>query len=108
MKKKFKDTGEASLFPGIVTIVIILLLQACNRYPPVPRPPPIPILPRFEWLVVGLIIFAGAVLWKKVIFKEPVREEYLTEAINDINDQLLEIEKKIDELKKDRDRSDED
>ena len=70
-----------------------------------PGPPPPPMFPGFEWLIIGLIVFVSIFLWKEISFKEPLKTNYLTEAINAINRQLKELEKKIDELGKKQDQS---
>jgi len=93
MNQKLKKTQ------GIYFIGIIALLAGCT-----PGPPPPPIFPGFEWLIIGFIIFVSIFLWKKISSKEPVKTDYLTEAINAINKQLKELEKKIDELGKKQDQ----
>ncbi|RLB79421.1 MAG: hypothetical protein DRH24_12625 [Deltaproteobacteria bacterium] len=91
MDKKSKKTK------WIYLISIIPLLAGCAPGPPLP-----PIFPGFEWLIIGFTIFLGIFVWKKYSSEEPVKTNYLTGAINDINHKLKELEKKIDELEKNR------
>ncbi len=81
---------------------LIFLLTGCAPGPPLP-PPPL-IFPGFGWLIIGLIIFLFIFLWKKYESDKPIKTDYLTEAINAINQQLKELEKKIDELAKKQDQ----
>ena len=74
---------------------IFVFLTSCT-----PGPPPPPIFPGFEWIILASVIFLGVFLWKKYLTKDPIKTNYITEALNAINQQLKELEKKIDELEK--------
>ncbi len=86
----------------ICLISSVFMLTGCAPGPPLPPPPMI--FPGFGWIIIGLIVFLSIVLWKKIPPNEPIKIDYLTEAINAINKQLKELEKKIDELGGEQDR----
>jgi len=90
INKKLKKTKL------IYFIGILALLTGCAPGPP----PPPPIFPGFEWVIIALVIFLGVILWKKYSAKEPLKTDYITEALNAINQQLKELEIKIDALEK--------
>jgi len=76
----------------IYTLGILAFLTSCT-----PGPPP-PIFPGFEWVIIAVLIFLGVFLWKRYSTQEPLKTNYITDALNAINQQLKELEKKIDEL----------
>ncbi len=90
MKKILKSKKWLGLvFMGII-------LTACA-----PGPPPPPVFPGFEWMMVALlIIVAGVLLWRKLDVSHPKQEDHLSEVLNDIHRQLKKMEKKIEELEK--------
>ena len=76
--------------------VLALLATGCA-----PGPPPPPVFPGFEWIIVAvLVIAAGILLWRKLDVSQPKKEDHLTEVLNDIHHQLKNLEKKIDKLDK--------
>ena len=83
----------------IYSLGILAFLTSCA-----PGPPPPPIFPGFEWVIIAVVIFLGVFLWKKYLTKEPLKTNYITEALNAINQQLKELEKKMDELEKKQDQ----
>ncbi len=93
MNKKLKITKL------IYFLSILVLLTSCAPGPPLP-----PIFPGFEWVIIALVIFLGVILWKRYLTQEPLKTNYITEALNAINQQLKELEKKIDELEKKQDQ----
>ncbi len=80
----------------------IVLLTGCAPGPPPPLPP---IFPGFEWIIIAVVIFLGVFIWKRYSAKEPLKTNYITEALNAINQQLKQLEKKIDELEKKQDQN---
>ncbi len=82
----------------IYFIAIFPLLNGCA-----PGPPPPPIFPGFEWVIIAVVIFLGFFLWKRLSTQKPLETNYITDALNAINQQLKELEKKIDELEKKQD-----
>jgi len=88
----YKQARNISLIFGM-----FFLLTGCAPGPPIP-----PIFPHFEWLIITfiLIVFFCILGWQKFLPEKPVKIDYLTEALNAINQKLIELEKKIDELEK--------
>ncbi len=79
-----------------VLMLAVFFLAGCT-----PGPPPPPIFPGFEWLVVGFIVLIAAILlWRRCSPKETSKTDYLTDAINAMSKRIEELEKKIDELNK--------
>ncbi len=74
---------------------ILVFLTSCA-----PGPPPPPIFPGVEWIIIAVVIFLGVFLLKRVPVKKPEETNYITDALNAINQQLKELEKKIEELEK--------
>ncbi len=82
--------------------LLALLATGCA-----PGPPPPPLFPGFEWIIVAiLIIAAGILLWRKLDVSQPKKEDHLTEVLNDIYRQLKNLEKKIDQLEKQNKKED--
>jgi hypothetical protein len=81
----------------------ILLVSGCA---PGPLPPIFPGLIGFGlgWLVVGLLVWIGFLLWKKHGSAESLKADYLTEALNAINKRLTILEDKIEALGQRKDR----
>ncbi len=79
----------------IYSLGILAFLTSCA-----PGPPPPPIFPGFEWVIIAVVIFLGVFLWKRYSTQEPLKTNYITDALNAINQQLKELEKKIDALEK--------
>ena len=80
----------------IFLLGILVFLTSCAPGPP----PPPPIFPGFEWVIIAAIILFGIFLLKTFSTKKPLETNYITDALNAINQQLKELEKKIDALEK--------
>ena len=80
----------------IFLLGILVFLTSCAPGPP----PPPPIFPGFEWVIIAVAIFLGIFLLKRASTKNPLETNYITDALNAINQQLKELEKKIDALEK--------
>ncbi len=80
-------------------LTIILPVAGCAPGPP---PPVFPGLLGFGlgWLAVGVLIWIGILLWKRQGPPEPCRTDYLTEALNAVNERLVILEEKIEQLGK--------
>ena len=75
---------------------LVLLVTGCA-----PGPPPPPVFPGFEWIIVAvLVIAAGVLLWRKLDVSRPTKDDHITEVLNDIHRQLKTLEKKMDKLEK--------
>ncbi len=94
MYKQSKNTPL--IFFGLVA-----LLSGCAPGPPLP-----PIFPGFDWLIMAfvIVVFSGVFGWRKFSSEKPVKTDYLAEALNAINQKLIELEKKIDILEKKQDQ----
>ncbi len=79
----------------IYLLGVLVFLTSCS-----PGPPPPPIFPGFEWVIIAVVILLGVFLLQRVPTKKPLETNYITDALNAINQQLKELEKKIDELEK--------
>ena len=84
---------------SIYFLGIFIFITGCT-----PGPPPPPLFPGFEWLIIALAIFLAVFLWKRYLTEKPLKTNYLTDALNAINQQLKILEKKIDELEKKQDQ----
>ena len=91
-----KSSNKTKLF---YLLGILAFLTSCAPS----MPPPPPIFPGFEWIIIAVIIFLGVFLLKRTQDKKPEDTNYITDALNAINQQLKELEKKIDELEKKQD-----
>jgi len=80
-------------------VMFLFLLAGCA---PGPSPPPfmgsIGVF-LMGWILIGLIVLIVIILWKKNDSTSG-RRTYITDAINDINERLKDLEKKIDKLYK--------
>lgn len=73
---------------------MVLLVSGCA-----PGPPPPPVFPGLEWIIVAvLVIAAGILLWRKLDVSRPSKDDHLTEVLNEMNRQLKNLEDKIDKL----------
>ncbi len=92
MMKRLKE----KYFKWIFMFIVVLLATGCA-----PGPPPPPIFPGFEWIIVAvLVIAAGVLLWRKLDVSQPKKEDHFAEALNAIHHQLKELEEQIDRLEK--------
>ncbi len=81
---------------------VILLVTGCA-----PGPPPPPVFPGFEWIIVAvLVIAAGVLLWRKLDVSQPKKEDHFTEVLNDIHRRLRDIEEKLDKTDKKENKND--
>jgi len=78
---------------------VILNVSGCA---PGPLPPLFPGLVGFGlgWLAVGLLVWIGFLMWKKYGSTDPLKTDYLTEALNAVNRRLSALEEKIEELRR--------
>ncbi len=77
-----------------------LLLQGCTLGPP---PPCIgdPRIFGMGWLILPLIIILIIIFWKKSNTTEQTSSiDYLVEALNDINERLKKLSKRLDDMEK--------
>jgi hypothetical protein len=79
----------------IYFFIAAVLLTGCA-----PGPPPPPIFPGFEWLIIVIAVLAAVIIWKEYISANPRKTEHLTEALNEIHQQLKELEKKLNDIEK--------
>jgi len=84
---------------GIIVGLFFPFMGGCA-----PGPPP-PLLGGpgafgIGWIILGLIAVGVAVLWKKSNDKRPPKTDYITNALNDINDRLKNLEEKIKRLER--------
>ncbi|GEM_PF-6864911 len=84
----------------IYSVEIIFFLTGCAPGPPLP-----PFLPGLGWLVAGLAIGLGIILWKKNTLTAPVKTHYVTEILNTINQHLQNLEKRMNQLEKKLDQN---
>jgi len=88
--KKFMKKGKKWFWLLVITIMV----TGCA-----PGPPPPPIFPGLEWIIVAvLVIAAGILLWRKLDVSQPAKEDHLTEVLNAINQRMKILEEKIDKL----------
>ena len=90
-----KKSGEKTKW--IFSLGIISFLTGCAPPPPLP-----PIFPGFEWLIIGIVIWIGVFLWKKYSSEKPVQKDYVTDALNAINNQLKILEKRIKKFEEEK------
>ena len=78
---------------------VVLTVSGCA---PGPLPPVFPSLVGFGlgWLAVGLLVWIGFLVWKKHGSADPLKTDYLAEALNAVNRRLSALEEKIEELRK--------
>ncbi|MBW1981268.1 MAG: hypothetical protein JRJ12_08590 [Deltaproteobacteria bacterium] len=70
--------------------------------------PPPPVFPglfnsSFAWLVIGLLLMIGILAWKKLSYSRLPPIDYLTDAVNAINERLTILEQKIEQAEKRQD-----
>ncbi len=78
-------------------LTIILPFSGCA-----PGPPPPPVFPGLfgfgmGWLVIGILIWAGILFLKNSRPEEKPKADYLTEALNAINQRLKTLEEKMEQ-----------
>lgn len=79
---------------------IIPFVTGCAPGPPLP--PVFPGLIGFgvEWIVVGFLVWAGILLWKKYSPLMSSKRNHPTEAVDIINQRVRTLEEKVEELEK--------
>ena len=85
--------------------IVLAALQAVSGCAPGPPPPPIPPgLPGMVigWIVIGLLVLCTVLLWKNLSSAKPDKTDHLTNAINAMNKRIVRLEKKMDELERER------
>ncbi len=88
METRLKKKTAWIYLPGIAVV-----FTGCA-----PGPPPPPIFPGFDWLVIGTVFLIWIFLWKKYASAAPSKTHYLTDMLNAINQRLKVLEDKIKKL----------
>jgi len=83
-------------------IMFLFLFSGCAPGPPPPFIGSIGIF-LMGWILIGLVVLIIIALWKKNDNKSE-KSSYITDAINDINNRLKTLEKKIDKLNRNDDK----
>ncbi len=82
-------------------------LQAVSGCAPGPPPPPIPPgLPGMiiGWIVIALLVWCAVLLWKHLSSAKTDKTDHLTNAINSMNKRIVRLEKKMDELERNKEQ----
>ncbi len=85
-------------YPFLLTF---LLLQGCAAGPGPPMPPCFMDV-FLNLLVIGAFLWVGVMFWKDLKATRSNHISYLTEAINAMNRQIADLEKRVSRLEKDR------
>jgi len=84
----------------IICVLLGLSLSGCGPRPPVPPVLGPGIGPWLGWIVGGLAIVGGWLIFKRPTSPSQPNNEYLINALNDINERLRVLEEKIDKMEK--------
>ncbi len=87
---------RTKMFP---VLIIALLIAGCTPGPPPPIPPGL-FRAGISWIVIGLLVWGAILLWKNLYSTKITKTDHLTDVLNDINDRLIALEKKMNQLKR--------
>jgi hypothetical protein len=75
------------------------MIAGCAPGPAPPLPPAL-LGQGAIWLIAGLLVWIGIILWKNLKPGQPDEKDHIIEALNSINERLTALEAKIEQLEK--------
>ncbi len=89
-----------TLFKVIIGGTLLCFLAGCVPGPPLPPLLGPGIGPFLGWIFAGAVVVGAWVIFKKSTPPPRPKDDYLTNALNDINERLKRMEEKIEKIEK--------
>ena len=83
----------------LLAIITVPVAAGCAPGPAPPLPPAL-LGQGAVWLIAGLLVWIGIMLWKNLKPGQPDENHHITAALNSINERLAELEAKMEQLEK--------